>query len=73
MQHKYKWTTRTMENIWWRVHGIALLSLKTSARQIIQKFIFNYWSCNEREAKIYTYRTPQCETCIHKIETVNHI
>ena len=73
MQQKYKWTTRIMENIWWRVHGMALQSLKPSARQIIQKFIFDYWACNEREAKIYTFRTPQCETCVHKIETVNHI
>ena len=73
MQHKYKWKTRTIDNIWYRVHGIALQSLKQSARQITQNFIFDYWACNKREAKICNYRTPQCETCIHKIETFTHL
>ena len=62
-----------MENIMWRIHGLELKALKPSARQLKQKFIFKYWACNEREAKLYQHLDPHCKTCVHNIRTDDHI
>ena len=53
MQLKYKWSVRTkMDKFSWKAHGTSLQALKQNTKQIIQKFIFDSWTTNEREAKI---------------------
>ena len=73
MKATYKWNLSTQEKIWWKIHGRSLQSLKPSVRQIIQKFLFDYWATNERESKIVHHRNPTCERCRLHIETTDHV
>ena len=73
MQVKYNWSANLMDRIWWRPHGNTLIVLTPNSRQIIQKFLFDYWATNSREAKLYKYRSPICERCNNYIETCDHV
>ena len=73
MKETYKWNLNIQGKIWWKIHGISLQSLKPSARQIIQKFIFDYWATNDRESKLQTHRNANCERCQIHTETTDHV
>jgi hypothetical protein len=73
LQEKYKWSDKTLNNIWWEAHGKALLLLTEGKLAIIQKFNHEHISCNYRESKFYSNRSPYCRVCPLRIEDTDHI
>jgi hypothetical protein len=72
-QETYGWHNKTVDTIWWQVHGKALLQFKCGQRTTIQKFIHRRIACNKRENKYNTYRSPMCRQCPNVIECTDHI
>ena len=70
---KKKWTVEMLDLIWLPIHEKTLLRFQPPARQIIQKYNFNQWATNVREAKLHGFRSPQCETCGLCDDTTDHI
>ena len=73
MKDTFKWKLHVQDQIWWKIHGISLQSMRPSARQIIQKNIFDYWATNDRESRLTAHRNATCKCCQLHRETTEHV
>lgn len=73
MTVKWDWTDRTVDQIWWQVHGQALKRLSHADRQKIQKFNFYHLPTNRRLNKFQPTTEPTCHDCNNIEETDDHI
>jgi hypothetical protein len=72
-QETYEWSDQTIEDIWWQVHGKAILQFTNGKRTSIQKFMHKRIACNKRENRYKPYRSEMCLQCKDIIECENHI
>jgi hypothetical protein len=73
MQTSNGWNDRTIENIWWQVHGPVMAQYPIGNQSTLLKFIHNRSPCNKRENLYYGYVEPYCRCCENIIETPEHI
>ena len=73
MVHQFDWSEGLPSQIWWSIHGKAIQLLSHNDRMRIQKFIFNRWATNSRQAKYFSHILPVCSTCSHSTENEDHI
>jgi hypothetical protein len=67
------WNERTTEDVWWAPHSKAIANFGNGSIMVIQKFIHNRWSCNERENIFYPYRSDKCRLCSEVKESQAHV
>jgi hypothetical protein len=73
MVHKYDWSQDIPDKIWWKCNEKALDQLHINDRARIQKFLFNRWATNHREALYYAHAQAACSACQEPDETADHI
>jgi hypothetical protein len=64
---------QTLSSIWWEAHGAALMSLESSTRTSVHKYIHKRIACNKRERRFYRYRDDVCTSCGNATESYCHI
>jgi hypothetical protein len=67
------YNNKLMDQIWWSIHGKAIINLTINARTSIQKYIHRRLPCNQREHKYYQYKSPFCRLCPEINECQHHI
>jgi hypothetical protein len=67
-QETYGWQNKTVESIWVEVHGKALPQLSCGEKVTTQKYIHQQITCNKRENRYTTYKSPMCHECNQIIE-----
>jgi hypothetical protein len=71
MKDNNGWNESTTENIWWTPLSKAIANFKEGNIMVIQKYIHQRWSCNERDNKFYTYRSNKCKLCSKQCDDKN--
>ena len=72
-QKKYKWSDKTIENIWWKSYFNSLANYNTTDRTKIFKFINDRWATKARDHKYYKFRPKFCGHCQGQLENEDHI
>jgi hypothetical protein len=73
VQETYVYNNKIMDQIWWLVHGKAIMEFSVKKRTIIQKLIHRRLPCHQREHLFYAYKPPFCRHCTEIEESHNHI
>jgi hypothetical protein len=71
--NKYSWNDKTLKNILWEVHGLAMKKFGPDKQTSILKFIHGRTVCNNRENMYYPYCSPFCFSCKSEKEDICHI